>query len=130
MSSGQRRRPAATTPAPALPGLIPAGELLSPGTGLPPGIGRTAARAPEIDLRNEVSYYLLPSKSLLARCDSMRVPFEWSINPYRGCEHACPYCYARYTHEFMELDRWEDFDRKIFVKAGAAEILAEELRRN
>jgi DNA repair photolyase len=114
----------------ALPGLIPAGDLLSRTASLPPGIARQASLAPEIDERNEVSYSLLPSKSLLARCDSPRVPFEWSINPYRGCEHACPYCYARYTHEFMELDRWQDFERKIFVKAGAAEVLADELRRN
>ena len=48
------------------------------------------------------------------RCDSHRVPFEWSINPYRGCEFGCQYCYARYTHEYMELDRWEDFERKVY----------------
>src|SRR5262249_55031156 len=60
-------------------------------------IARQASLAPEIDERNEVSYSLLPSKSLLARCDSPRVPFEWSINPYRGCEHACPYCLAPET---------------------------------
>jgi DNA repair photolyase len=112
------------------PALIPASELLGPTVPHPPGIARTAALAPEIDLRNEVSYSLLPSKSLLARCTSERVPFEWSINPYRGCEHACPYCFARYTHEYMELEGGADFDRKVFVKQGAAEILAEELRRN
>ena len=45
-------------------------------------------------------------KSILNKCDSARVPFEWTINPYRGCEFACKYCYARYTHEYMELDGW------------------------
>src|SRR5260370_34877266 len=48
--------------------------------------------------------FLLPVRSILNRCDSKRVPFEWTINPYRGCEFACKYCYARYTHEYMELD--------------------------
>src|SRR5436190_1134524 len=71
------------------------------------GIARAAALAPEIDLRNDVSYSLLPCKSLLSRCESTRVPFEWQINPYRGCEFGCSYCYARYTHEYMELEGWE-----------------------
>src|SRR5258708_3914 len=60
-------------------------------------------------------YFLLPVKSILNRCDSKRVPFEWTINPYRGCEFACKYCYARYTHEYMELDGSE-FEKKIYVR--------------
>jgi DNA repair photolyase len=66
---------------------------------------------------------VLPVKSILNRCDSQRVPFEWTINPYRGCEFGCHYCYARYTHEYMELDGRE-FDKKIFVKKDAAALLA------
>jgi len=66
---------------------------------------------------------VLPVKSILNRCDSNRVPFEWTINPYRGCEFACKYCYARYTHEYMELDGAE-FEKKIFVKKDAAPLLA------
>jgi DNA repair photolyase len=66
---------------------------------------------------------LLPVKSILNRCDSNRVPFEWTINPYRGCEFGCRYCYARYTHEYMELDGGE-FEKKIFVKKDAAPLLA------
>jgi len=62
-------------------------------------------------------------KSILNRCDSDRVPFEWTINPYRGCEFACKYCYARYTHEYMELDGAE-FEKKIYVKKDAAPLLA------
>jgi DNA repair photolyase len=66
---------------------------------------------------------VLPVKSILNRCDSNRVPFEWTINPYRGCEFACKYCYARYTHEYMELDGAE-FEKKIYVKKDAAPLLA------
>jgi DNA repair photolyase len=68
-------------------------------------------------------YFVLPVKSILNSCDSKRVPFEWTINPYRGCEFGCKYCYARYTHEYMELDGGE-FEKKIFVKKDAAPLLA------
>jgi len=71
---------------------------------------------------------VLPVKSILNRCDSKRVPFEWTINPYRGCEFACKYCYARYTHEYMELDGGE-FEKKIFVKKDAALLLPGEVSR-
>jgi DNA repair photolyase len=57
------------------------------------------------------------------------MPFEWTINPYRGCEFACKYCYARYTHEFMEMRDGVDFERKIYVKEHAAGLLRHELRR-
>jgi DNA repair photolyase len=70
----------------------------------------------------------LPVRSILNRCDSDRVPFEWTINPYRGCEFACKYCYARYTHEYMELDGGE-FERKIFVKQNVAPLLAQDVAR-
>ena len=56
------------------------------------------------------------------------LPFTWTINPYRGCEFACKYCYARYTHEFMEMTD-EDFEHKIFVKQHAADLLRQELRK-
>jgi DNA repair photolyase len=62
-------------------------------------------------------------KSILNRCNSNRVPFEWTINPYRGCEFGCKYCYARYTHEYMELDGGE-FEKKIYVKKDVAPLLA------
>jgi DNA repair photolyase len=57
------------------------------------------------------------------------LPFAWAINPYRGCEFACKYCYARYTHEFMELRDGVDFERKIFVKQHAASLLRSELKK-
>ena len=53
----------------------------------------------------------------------------WTINPYRGCEFGCVYCYARYTHEFMELWDWRDFERKIFVKENPTQILRRELEK-
>ena len=55
------------------------------------------------------------------------MPFTWTINPYRGCEFACKYCYARYTHEFMELRDGVEFEQKIFVKQHAADLLRQEL---
>ncbi len=57
------------------------------------------------------------------------MPFTWTINPYRGCEFACKYCYARYTHEFMEMRDGLEFEKKIYIKQHAAELLRQELRR-
>src|SRR5437762_4704843 len=91
------------------------------------GIARLAASSPPAETRRKSpgkpEYFVLPVKSILNQCDSDRVPFEWTINPYRGCEFACKYCYARYTHEYMELDGSE-FERKIYVKKDAAPLLA------
>ncbi len=91
------------------------------------GIARLAASSPPAETRRKSAekpeYFVLPVKSILNRCDSNRVPFEWTINPYRGCEFACKYCYARYTHEYMELDGSE-FEKKIYVKKDAAPLLA------
>jgi DNA repair photolyase len=90
------------------------------------GIARLASISPlaETKRRSEErpEYFLLPVRSILNRCNSKRVPFEWTVNPYRGCEFACKYCYARYTHEFMELDGL-DFEKKIFVKQDAGMLL-------
>jgi len=91
------------------------------------GIARLAASSPPAETRRKSAerpeYFVLPVKSILNRCDSNRVPFEWTINPYRGCEFACKYCYARYTHEYMELDGGE-FEKKIYVKKDAGPLLA------
>src|SRR5229473_2813411 len=96
------------------------------------GIARLAASSPPAEtLRKSAEkpeYFVLPVKSILNRCDSQRVPFEWTINPYRGCEFACKYCYARYTHEYMELDGSE-FEKKIYVKKDAAPLLAYDISR-
>ncbi|MGB2901194.1 MAG: radical SAM protein [Candidatus Acidiferrum sp.] len=96
------------------------------------GIARLAASSPPAETRRKSperpEYFVLPVRSILNRCDSNRVPFEWTINPYRGCEFACKYCYARYTHEYMELDGGE-FEKKIYVKKDAAALLAHDVSR-
>jgi DNA repair photolyase len=66
-----------------------------------------------------VRYRQLTSRSLLNRCDSPRMPFEWTVNPYRGCAMGCRYCYAAYTHEFMGITTPEDFHHVVYVKVGA-----------
>jgi len=68
-------------------------------------------------------------KTLLNRIDVPGFPFRWSLNPYRGCRHACRYCYARPTHEFLGLDAGREFEQRVFAKVNAPEILRQELRR-
>ncbi len=93
------------------------------------GIARLAADGESLRQGHDVEYFTLPVKSLLNRCTVARMPFTWTINPYRGCEFACKYCYARYTHEFMEMRDGVDFEQKIYVKQHAANLLRQELRR-
>ena len=91
------------------------------------GIERLAREAAPLLEKSAAEYLGIEVRSVLNRCSSPRMPFAWTINPYRGCEFGCRYCYARYTHEFMGLNRWEDFEEKIYVKRDAARILAREL---
>ncbi len=93
------------------------------------GIARLASLGESVRQGHEVEYFTLPVRSLLNRCTGSRMPFTWTINPYRGCEFACKYCYARYTHEFMEMRDGVDFEQKIYAKQHAAELLRQELRR-
>ena len=93
------------------------------------GIARLAADSPLVQAKQRVEYFSLPARSYLARCDSPRLPFRWTINPYRGCEFGCKYCYARYTHEFMELWEPQAFERKIFFKNFDPVRFCEELRK-
>ncbi len=86
-------------------------------------------RSKELDGRGEVEFQEMPVRQILNRCSSPRMPFRWTINPYCGCEFGCVYCYARYTHEFLELRDPLDFERRIFVKRMAAEVLARTLSR-
>ncbi len=93
------------------------------------GIARLAAQGESIREGHDIEYFTLPTRSLLNKVVSNRnLPFTWAINPYRGCEFACKYCYARYTHEFMEMSD-VDFEQKIFVKQHAAELLRQELKK-
>ena len=69
------------------------------------------------------------ARSIIARNDSPDVPFDQSINPYRGCEHGCVYCYARPSHAYLELSPGLDFETKLFAKTNAAELLRQELAK-
>lgn len=93
------------------------------------GIAKLAASGEAVDEGHNVEYITLENRSMLTRCVSPRMPFTWMINPYRGCEFACKYCYARYTHEFMELRDGLDFERKIYVKQHTTWLLRQELRK-
>ncbi len=93
------------------------------------GIARLAADSSPAGEGHNMELRSLQVRSVLNRSVSRRgLSFAWSINPYRGCEFACRYCYARYTHEFMELPP-EDFERKIFIKQNAAWLLEQELKK-
>ncbi|HVI06836.1 MAG TPA: radical SAM protein [Candidatus Binatia bacterium] len=94
------------------------------------GIARLASQGESLREGHNVEYFTLPAKSLLNRCVTRRkLPFTWAINPYRGCEFACKYCYARYTHEFMEMRDGLEFEQKIYVKQHTAGLLRRELRK-
>ncbi len=77
----------------------------------------------------DVEFIEMPVRTVINRCQNPRLPFRWTINPYRGCEFGCVYCYARYTHEFLELRDPMDFERRIFVKRMAAQVLSHTLAR-
>lgn len=70
-----------------------------------------------------------PARTIISRNTSPDIPFEASINPYRGCEHGCPYCFARPSHSYLNLSPGLDFESKIFYKANAAELLEKALRK-
>lgn len=78
--------------------------------------------------RIETQYYIDASRSILARNDSPDVPFTFSVNPYRGCEHGCIYCYARPTHEYLGFSAGVDFESRILVKKDAPQLLEQALR--
>ena len=68
-------------------------------------------------------------KSVINKVNGPLVPFRWTINPYRGCQHACVYCFARNTHAYLGYDVGKDFNQRIVVKINAPEVLRTELRR-
>jgi DNA repair photolyase len=75
-------------------------------------------------------FYEVRAKSVLNRVPEIsQVPFRWTVNPYRGCSHACSYCFARPTHKYLEFDAGRDFEREIVVKVNAPERLRVELAR-
>lgn len=76
----------------------------------------------------ETLYYADATRSILAKNDSPDVPFTFSVNPYRGCEHGCVYCYARPSHEYLGFSSGLDFETRILVKKNAPQLLEEALR--
>jgi DNA repair photolyase len=93
------------------------------------GIARLAAAAEPIREGHNVEYLTMEARTVLNRCVAKNMPFHWTVNPYRGCEFACKYCYARYTHDFMEIKDPLEFERRIFVKQHTAWLLRRDLKR-
>jgi len=77
-----------------------------------------------------MTFHEVQCKSALNRVPAVSaMPFDWTVNPYRGCSHACVYCFARGTHEYLDMDAGNDFDSQIVVKINVADVLAREVRR-
>ena len=91
------------------------------------GIARLASQSELLESKRGVEYLEIPARSILNRTKP-NMPFRWTINPYRGCEIGCKYCYARYAHEFMDLDPMA-FEQRIYAKAAPAHLLKQELAR-
>lgn len=97
---------------------------------------RTHLEPLDVDLEYEentppikTQFFLDSSKSILAKNDSPDLQFDYSINPYRGCEHGCIYCYARPSHEYLGFSSGLDFETKIMVKMNAATLLDETFQK-
>ncbi|RZQ65585.1 Rv2578c family radical SAM protein [Amycolatopsis suaedae] len=77
-----------------------------------------------------VTFHEVHARSVLNKVPGgSAVPFRWTVNPYRGCSHACRYCFARNTHTYLDFDAGADFDSQVVVKVNAPEVLAAQLRR-
>lgn len=110
-------------------------SITAPGGGTdteaPPLVGLSglvrSVRTPEF---HGITFHEVMAKSALNRVPaSSSMPFEWTVNPYRGCTHACVYCFARSTHQYLDLDAGADFDQQVIVKMNVAERLQAEVRR-
>ncbi|WP_207936986.1 Rv2578c family radical SAM protein, partial [Actinomadura sp. KC216] len=95
----------------------------------PPLIERRAvARTFDTPGFRGMTFYEVRARTVINKVpEASRVPFRWTINPYRGCSHACVYCFARKSHEYLEMDAGADFDSRIVVKVNAAERVRAEL---
>lgn len=97
-----------------------------PGLAQPAGLVRSV-QTPEFA---GMTFHEVLAKSALNHVHaSSDMPFTWTINPYRGCSHACTYCFARPTHAYLELNAGDDFDRQVVVKTNVADVLTRELAR-
>ena len=75
-----------------------------------------------------IEFIEVESKSIINQVPGNYLPFKWTINPYRGCSHACVFCFARSTHTYMDMNAGRDFETKIVVKVNAPQLLRKELR--
>jgi DNA repair photolyase len=106
-------------------------QTLDADDGALPGLERAglvrSLQTPEFD---GVTFHEVLCKSALNRMpEGSGLPFSWTVNPMRGCSHACRYCFARGTHEYLDLDAGRDFDTQIVVKTNVAAVLRRELHR-
>ncbi|GAB2517206.1 Rv2578c family radical SAM protein [Nocardia heshunensis] len=105
-------------------------QTLGADDGALPGLERAgfvrSVQTPEFE---GITFHEVLCKSALNRVPESTLPFSWTINPMRGCSHACRYCFARGTHEYLDLDAGADFDSQIVVKTNVVPILRRELHR-
>ena len=87
-------------------------------------IGRKTFDTPEF---RGITFIESEAKSIINRVPGGALPFDWTINPYRGCSHACVYCFARPTHTYLDMDAGRDFETKIVVKVNAPDVLRRDL---
>ena len=91
-----------------------------------PGLLRTTTTPDFVGMQ----FHEVRAKSALNRVPARSsMPFDWTVNPYRGCSHACVYCFARNTHSYLDLDSGRDFDQQVVVKVNVADVLAAEVNR-
>ena len=83
----------------------------------------------DLNRRPETEFFFDDTQSIISENKSPDIPFRYSLNPYRGCEHGCSYCYARPTHEYLGLSAGLDFETKVFVKKNAPMLFRKWLRR-
>ena len=104
-------------------------EAETPGT--LPGLGSIAGLVRSVTTPEfqGITFHEVLARSALNSVPGTGLPFNWTINPYRGCTHACRYCFARPTHRYLELDQGLDFDQQIVVKTNVADVLRRELAR-
>lgn len=93
------------------------------------GIAKLASEGELLEAKRRVEYRDIDTRRFIGRASGREMPFDWTINPYRGCEFGCKYCYARYTHEFMELRDSEQFETEIYAKRFDARSFRRELLR-
>lgn len=108
-------------------------EIGAESAGALPGLGRLSnlVRSVQTPEFSGVTFHEVLAKSALNQVPgtSSALPFAWTINPYRGCTHACVMCFARQTHTYLDFDAGRDFDAEIVVKVNVAEVLTRELAR-